>query len=233
MSFRRWPAPIDHVFVLCDVEREPERAAYFTGWLKDNRMDPSCTTFACKTYGTTLDAAEAMAHYDPFLTRRPIEELQSPFRGNLRKSEVSLLLNWHDIAVQACQHPIVMMFESDVRFPPTFLADLEFAMRLLRPADFDFLSITSLPHLRPNRAAGDTTPRWFNPPQYFRTRTCDAMIFKGALLKKITDSFFPCADVLDWELNYHLNLHKARCLWLDPPILSQGSGTGVYETTLV
>jgi hypothetical protein len=52
------------------------------------------------------------------------------------------------------------------------------------------------------------------------------------MLAKISNTFFPCADVLDWELNYQLNLHRARCLWLDPPIITQGSGSGVYETTL-
>jgi len=174
-----------------------------------------------------------MACYDPFLTRRPVEELQSPFHSNLRKSEVSLLLNWHEIAVTAQQHAVAMTLESDVRFPPTFLEDLTTALGLLTMDDVDFLSITSLPHLRPTRAAGDTTLRWFQPFPYFRTRTCDAMIFKGSMLKKIAGTMFPCADVLDWELNYQLNLHKARCLWLDPPILTQGSGTGVYETTLV
>jgi len=235
MSLRQWPAPLDHVYFVCDVEREPDRAAYLNGWLRDNRIDPCSYTFASKTYGTTLGDAEAMVHYEPFLTRLPIEELQSPFHNNLRKSEISLLLNWHDVATKAAEagHAIVMTLESDVRFPPTFLEDLEAALRLVGPDDFDFLSITSLPHLKPHRPAGDTTLRWFPPPQYFRTRTCDAMIFKGSMLKKIAASFFPCADVLDWELNYQLNLHKARCLWLDPPILSQGSGTGIYETTLV
>jgi hypothetical protein len=58
------------------------------------------------------------------------------------------------------------------------------------------------------------------------------MIFAVPMLAKISNTFFPCADVLDWELNYQLNLHRARCLWLDPPIITQGSGSGVYETTL-
>lgn len=230
----KWPAPIDHAYILCDVEREPERAAYLTTWIRENNLDPSCYTIACKTYGTTLGAEEAMAHYDPFLWRRPIEDEQSTFHSNLKKSEISLLLNWHDVAQRAVEagHGVVMTLESDVLFPPTFLSDLETAMSLLTPGEFDFLSLGSPDFMRPKRDDGETSLMWFKSIGYPKTRTCDAMVFTGALLKKIVGSFFPCTDVLDWELNYHLNLHSARCGWIDPPLLTQGSGTGVYETTL-
>ena len=230
---RRWPAPIDHVYILCDVEREPDRAAYLYRWLRDNEMDPSSYTFACKTYGVTLSNETAMACYDPFLWRRPVEKDQSPFHSNLKKSEISLLLNWHDIARQAVEagHAVVMTLESDVLFSPAFLTELEYAMTLFANDEYEFLSIGGPDFLRPKRNDGDTGLRWFESVGYVKTRTTDAMIFKGALLKKIVGSFFPCADVLDWELNYHLHLHKAICGWLDPPLIRQGSGN-VYPTTL-
>jgi hypothetical protein len=234
MSFRGWPAPINHVYFVCDVAREPERATYLVGWLSENRINPAFYTFASKTYGTTLGAEEAMAHYEPFLTRLPVEEEQSPTHSNLKKSEISLLLNWYDVAKQAVEarHAVVMTLESDVLFPPTFLDDLEYAMSLLDSEEFDFLSLGSPDFLRPARNDGGKTIRWFKSVGYPKTRTTDAMVFKGDLLKKIVGSFFPCADVLDWELNYHLNLHGARVGWVDPPLVQQGSGTGVYSTTL-
>jgi hypothetical protein len=230
---KRWPAPIDHAYILCDVEREPDRAAYLTTWLQENNLDSSCYTITCKTYGTTLGAEEAMAHYDPFLTRTPTEEDQSIFHSNLKKSEISLLLNWYDVAKQAVEagHGVVMTLESDVLFPPTFLSDLETALSLLTPGEFDFLSLGSPDFMRPERDDGGATLRWFENISYPKTRTTDAMVFTGALLKKIVNSFFPCADVLDWELNYHLNLHRARAGWVDPPLMRQGSGS-VYATTL-
>jgi hypothetical protein len=129
-------------------------------------------------------------------------------------------------------HGVVMTLESDVLFPPTFLSDLETAMSLLTPGEFDFLSLGGPEFMRPKRNDGGTTLRWFENVGYPKTRTTDAMIFTGALLKKIVGSFFPCADVLDWELNYHLKLHAACCGWVDPPLITQGSCTGVYETTL-
>ena len=63
------------------------------------------------------------------------------------------------------------------------------------------------------------------------TRTTDAMIFRVPMLEKILTTLFPFAEVLDWELNYQLTRHSSVSLWLDPPIIRQGSGKE-YETTL-
>ena len=220
---------VDHVYVLCDPEREPERAAY----LRRTLSEPY--TFVSKCYGTTLSAADAIKAYDPFQNRAPVERERNFSSHNLKLSEISLLINWHHFATKAVAagHKYVMMFESDVLFTPSFRTDLETALSLLEPDSFDFLSISALPHLRPSREEGDVAPRWYEARGYYKTRTCDAMIFSVPMLERISKTFFPCADVLDWELNYQLNLHRARCFWLDPPIITQGSGSGVYPTTLV
>jgi hypothetical protein len=57
------------------------------------------------------------------------------------------------------------------------------------------------------------------------------MIFKVSMLDKILNSLFPFSEVLDWELNYQLTLNSSKSLWLDPPIIRQGSGKE-YPTTL-
>jgi hypothetical protein len=57
------------------------------------------------------------------------------------------------------------------------------------------------------------------------------MIFQVSMLQKICETLIPFAEVLDWELNYQLALHNSRSLWLDPPIVRQGSGKE-YPTTL-
>lgn len=128
-----------------------------------------------------------------------------------------------------------MMFESDVIFQDNFVEKLREAMEILKVnnLEWDFLSLSAGANLRPARMEGDARPGWFPPiNDYFHTRTCDAMIFKVSMLKKIIPTFLPVAEVLDWELNYQLTLHKSRTFWLDPPIIRQGSATGDYPTTL-
>jgi hypothetical protein len=156
---------------------------------------------------------------------------------NMKPSEISLCINWEHFARTAVRagHRCVMMFESDVLFDDAFLPRLTDAMRILETdrVGWDFLSLSAGANLRPAR--GDASDRlgWFPPiNDYYHTRTCDAMVFKVDMLEKIVGTFFPVAEVLDWELNYQLTLHKSRTFWLDPPIIRQGSATGEYQTSL-
>jgi hypothetical protein len=235
----RWPKPIDHLYVLCEPREEPDRAAYLLNWFKTQRIDDGCWSFQNKCYGKTLSAADAHAAYNPFVDRRPAEAMRNFNSYNLKPAEISLCINWEHAARTAIRdgHKIVMIFESDVIFFDGFMEKLTEAMNNLisNSVDWDFLSISSGPGLRPQRNDDDETLLWFPPiNHYFHTRTTDAMIFKVSMLEKIVGTFLPVAEVLDWELNYQLTLHNSKSLWLDPPIVRQGSNisTPEYETTI-
>jgi hypothetical protein len=232
----KWASPIDHLYILCDPVKEPDRAAYLQTWFAKHQVDPSCYTLLSKCYGTTLSTEEAWKHYNPWVNRKPVEQERSFNSYNMKPAEISLCINWAHAAQTAVDagHKYVMIWESDILFDNRdFLTELHDAMALLKD-DWDFLSITAGADLKPRRLHGDTSLKWFRlpPEQYYHTRTCDAMIFRVDMLKKILSTFFPVAEVLDWELNYQLTLHSSRSYWLDPPLLRQGSGSGVYPTTL-
>lgn len=229
----RFPAPIDHCYVLCDPVREPDRTKYLQDWFQTNNVDPSQYSMVMPTYGT-----------DPqFQTRTIWKSLYDPWkRGqwgnfnarNMKPSELSLVLNFAWIADQAIRagHRIVLILESDVRFEDRFLERLAPALTSLPPR-WDFASLSASADLRPERTTGDPADRvWFPPINpYFHTRCTDSMLFRVEMLQKILTTLFPVAEVLDWELNYQLTFHGSVSLWLDPPLLRQGSGKE-YETTL-
>lgn len=226
-----WPKPIDHVFLLCDPAREPDRAAYLTNWLRESGIPPECYTMGLACYGDTLADEDALRVYNPLSLR------YSPDRGqycrNLKKSEISLVLNWAAAARQAVDRgfSVVMILESDVLFFPEFLTNLSVALKAA-PAGWDFLSLSAGANLRPRRPADSTELGWFPPlVPYYHTRTTDAMIFRVPMLKNILGTLFPFSDVLDWELNYQLSRHVSKSWWLDPPIVRQGSGNE-YPTSL-
>jgi hypothetical protein len=226
----RFPTPIDHCFILCDPEKEPDRANYLRSWLQTNNVDSSCVSFTMPTYGT-----------DSFFLTRDVWRFYNPWNRtcanptstNLKSGELSLLINFAlvaDMAVKA-NHKTVMILESDVFFCEDFLKKLTGAMTAL-PSEWDFLSLSASADLRPQRSLHEPERLWFPPIHpYYHTRCTDSMIFRVSMLEKILTSYFPVAEPLDWELNYHLTLHNAKSLWLDPPILRQGSGRE-YATTL-
>jgi hypothetical protein len=232
---RTWPAPIDHAYILCDPTKEPDRAAYLRAWLDTNEIDPACYTFGLYCYKDTVSAAEALRAYNPWKDRKPVEKQRNEFSYNLKVSEISLVLNWAHAAAAAVKagHRAALFLESDVRFHDGFLEDLEICMRSLQSGvPWDFVSLSDGNGLRPPRAPGDTNRGLFRVSNYYHTRTTDAMVIQGSMLKKIMGTLFPFAEVLDWELNYQLSLHSSQSYWLDPPILFQGSTKGHYSTTL-
>lgn len=230
-----WPRPIDHTFILCDPSKEPERARYLQSWLASHAIDPSSYTMGLHCYGNTLSVERAYEVYNPWQDRKPVEKQRSFNSYNLKLGEISLVLNWAHAARTAVErdYKVVMILESDVLFNDDFLEQLEKAMRMLdsKQSDWDFLSLSAGANLRPQRAPGSSELGWFRVANYYHTRTTDAMIFKVSMLESILGTLFPFAEVLDWELNYQLELHKSRSFWLDPPILRQGSGKE-YSTTL-
>jgi hypothetical protein len=228
------PNPIDHLYILCNKEKEPDRAAYLEHWLTQHNINPKQYTFSCFCYADTIPYEVIWRVYNPWAKHRAA--LRSANSYNLKLGEISLCVNWAATALEAIKanHKIVMFWESDVLPDSEFLAKLNNAMQTLEAthgANWDFLSLSSGANMRPERPPDDTMQKWFPVKNYFHTRTTDAMIFKVDMLQKIFPHFLPFAEVLDWELNFHLSVHKSRSFWLDPPIIRQGSGT-VYATTL-
>ena len=230
--FHNWPSPLDHVYILCDPIREPDRAIYLNKWLSTHSVASYTMDLAC--YGPTLTKAQ-LAKYNPWVPRKPVTHEKRNFNSyNLKPGEISLVLNWAAVAQDAVlrKHSVVMILESDVIFDEDFLPKLGAALHAIQDKPWDFLSISGGADLRPHRQPENTKPGWFPPSHpYYHTRTTDAMIFKVSMLQKIVETLFPFSEVLDWELNYQLTLHSSRSLWLDPPIVRQGSGKE-YATTL-
>jgi GR25 family glycosyltransferase involved in LPS biosynthesis len=172
--------------------------------------------------------------YNPWVDRKPVERQRNFNSYNLKLGEISLVLNWAHAARDAVQRGFfcVMILESDVIFHDDFLPALQTSLLQLEGRPWDFLSLSAGAGLRPPRRSDDGGVRdWFPAPHYYHTRTTDAMIFRVDMLRKILDTLFPFAEVLDWELNYQLTFHKSQSFWLDPPIIRQGSGKE-YHTTL-
>ena len=231
---QRFPEPIDHVYILCNPDKEPDRAAYLRGWLAEHDIDPTQYTLGAACYGSDpyFQTRDVWDMYDPWTTKygRRVQNFNSK---NLKPSELSLILNFGAAAAEAVRagHRIVLILESDVIFCEDFLNRLREALVALPPT-WDFASLSASANLTPKRTEADVGRLWFPPLQpYFHTRCTDSMLFRVPMLQNICGTLFPCAEALDWELNFQLSLHDSTSLWLDPPILRQGSAKE-YPTTL-
>lgn len=63
------------------------------------------------------------------------------------------------------------------------------------------------------------------------TRCLGATVIKKSLCKKLVETIIPFHLCADWEMNYQLWLHDSAAYWWDP-IVSQGSETGLFKTSM-
>jgi hypothetical protein len=236
----RFPNLIDHVYILCDPAKEPDRAAYLQQWLQVHQIDPYFYTMVLDTYGDNpfFQTKAVWDSYDPWSTahgRTPLNFNTT----NLKPTELSLLWNWAAVAHRAvlANHKVVLILESDVLFCENFLERFSTTLSALEHETggaWDFLSLSASAAIVPNTVQPGKL--WYTPNHpALPTRCTDSMVFRVPMLGKILDTFFPCAEALDWELNFQLTLHKARAFWLHPPVTRQGSGTTaehVYPTRI-
>jgi hypothetical protein len=239
-SNMKFPDPIDHVYILCDPKKEPDRAAYLTQWLAENRIDPTNYTMVLDTYGDDpfFQSKAVWDFYDPWSTahgRKPLNFNTT----NLKPTELSLIWNWASVARRAtlAQHRVVLILESDVLFCPNFLHAFQISLAALETETggaWDFLSLSASAAITPAQVHPGRL--WYHPNNPTQpTRCTDSMVFRVPLLAKILDTLFPCAEALDWELNFQLTMHNARSYWLHPPVTMQGSGVTsahVYPTRI-
>ncbi len=226
---------IDHVYILCDPAKEPDRAAYLTTWLADHDIDPATYTMVLDTYGDApfFQTKAVWDAYDPWSTahgRKPLNFNTT----NLKPTELSLIWNWCGVARRAvlAGHRIVMILESDVLFCEGFLDRFATALVVLEAETrgaWDFLSLSASAAIVP--VITEPGRLWYPPNNpALPTRCTDSMIVRVPLLQKVLGTLFPCAEALDWELNFQLGLHGARCWWLHPPVIRQGSGVTAAHT---
>ncbi len=235
MPQRRFPEPIDHVYILCDPAKEPDRADYLLKWFAAQEIDPTTYTMVLDTYGDDpfFQSRAVWDFYDPWSTKHGRKPLNFN-TTNLKPTELSLIWNWAGVARRAVQagHRIVLILESDVLFCENFLDRFAAALAALEVETggaWDFLSLSASAAIEP--ASVQAGRLWYKPNHpALPTRCTDSMVFRVPMLAKILGTLFPCAEALDWELNFQLGLHGARAYWLHPPVTRQGSGTTATHT---
>lgn len=224
---------VDHIYVICSHKHEPERYNTIVKTFETMGIDKSNYTFSYFKHGSEISPAEAFKVYNPWMERPTVPGEQKNFnRYNLKLSEISLSINWAHVALQAIRdaHKVVLILESDPVFEDNFVSKLDTAMKELDSKEWDSLCIGFGVDIVPKRQ--NNIRKWIPAPGYYHTNTTVAHIYKVDMLKKICSTFFPFAEPTDWELNYQLQRHNSKTLWLDPMLIKNGSCAGDSQTTL-
>jgi hypothetical protein len=230
-----WPEGIDKVFVLIHQRKEKERFDRLAPHLLARGIPADRVLFCAPTWGSELSNETIFGCYDPFC--RPGVPVFTFKARSLSKGEISLVLNFYAAAQAAIQGSMntVIILESDVWLRDDFVERLSDVMEQVKDKEWDYISLGEGARTRTNGCDpsmyGKT--KIYPPNHHFVYRCTDSMIFKVSYLKKILPTLLPFRECLDWELNIQALAHQSKSLWVDPPLVEQGTAVGRQETTLI
>lgn len=188
------------------------------------------------TWGTDLTPHQIFTAYNPYL-QRGVPAFTFKAAG-LSRGEISLGINFAMAVMDSVKRGddgIIITLESDVWLRDDFVPRL---VELLADAKakepWDFISLGEGVGTRPVHALtsyyGPT--KGYKPPHKWVFRCTDSMMFTTNYFKRLAQTVLPFKEIIDWEMNYQLMLHKGVALWADPPLAEQGTCNARLMTTL-
>ena len=229
-----WPAEIDAVFVVCHPTKEKERFDRLIPHLLSRGIPAEKIRCVAPYWGDELKTDMIFTVYDPYLNRGCPT---FTFKGrNLTLGEISLGLNFYFAMRSAIDEKTqtVITLESDVFLREDFVPRLHDLLRDLRGRAWDYVSLGEGVGTRPKEAPPSmyAETKAYTPPHNLVFRCTDSMLFRTEFLKKVTATYLPFREIIDWEMNFQNMVHKGNALWADPPLVEQGTCYGRILTSL-
>lgn len=124
--------------------------------------------------------------------------------------------------------PYAIIFEDDVVLAGDFKHRFVLALADT-PQDWDIIFPGSaFWHRPPERNPGTLSYR-MEPP---RGKCSDSYVITQKAARLLLDHMVPFTQPMDWELIYWMNELRLHCFWWDPPIVTQGSQSGKFSSSL-
>jgi GR25 family glycosyltransferase involved in LPS biosynthesis len=210
-------------------ELSPEKLAYFYN------DDPVRWAAKVETLKTVLIENSQFYPDKPSWQSGVDYNFPLPAPRRLSDSEISLSIK-HIYALSAIaagknaggeQAPSLVL-EDDTVLSERFSVLLQSALQSM-PKDWQILFIGDGCGLRvPGRSDQDAMYR-MNPP---RSKCSDAYLINTAAARSLLQTLVPFSLPIDLELGCSMLQQQTVCYWLEPPITTQGSQTGLFSSLL-
>ena len=127
----------------------------------------------------------------------------------------------------------MMFLESDIWLREDFVPRLNDLLKDTEGRPWDYLSLGEGVGTRPPGASSYYAPtKAYIPPHQWVFRCTDSMLFSTEYLHRLSHTIIPFKEIIDWEMNFQLMLHRGKALWADPPLAEQGTCYSRLITTL-
>ncbi|NBO70697.1 MAG: hypothetical protein EBU66_07955 [Bacteroidetes bacterium] len=228
-----WPDAVKTVYVLCHPTKEKDRYDRLIPHLLQIGIPKERIKICAPTWGADLTVEQIFSVYNPYLNRGTTPAFTFKAAG-LSRGEISLGMNFYSAVQDAAKSDgLVLTLESDVWLREDFVQRLA---DLLADATtkWDYISLGEGVGTRaPGAPISYYAPtKAYKPPHQWVFRCTDSMLFTTEYMKRLEKTFVPFKEIIDWEMNYQLMLHKGIALWADPPLAEQGTCNSRLVTSL-
>ena len=246
-----WPDAVKKVYVLCHPVKEEARFKRLMPHLLAVGIPADRIEVCAPTWGADLTVEEIFAAYNPYMKR---EVPTLTFKGaGLSRGEISLGLNFAAVLkavseaatseaatseaatseAATSEADLVITLESDVWLREDFVPRLV-ALVADAKEPWDYISLGEGVGTRPPGVPASyyAPSKAYKPPHQWVFRCTDSMLFTTDYMKRLNRTFLPFREIIDWEMNYQLMLHKGKALWADPPLAEQGTCNSRLLTSL-
>lgn len=219
-----WPDAVKAVYVLCHPQKEKSRYERLIPHLTSVGIPANRIRVCAPTWGSTLTVEQIFTAYNPYIDRRTPT---LTFKGaNLTRGEISLGMNFAAAMIDSLKEDgLIMFLESDVWLRTDFVTRLTGLLADTADKPWDVISLGEGVGTRPPGVSASyyTPTKGYTPPHNWVFRCTDSMLFTTNYLQKLSKTFLPFREIIDWEMNYQLMLHNGKALWADPPLAEQGT----------
>jgi hypothetical protein len=229
-----WPEVVKTVYVLCHPIREKDRFDRIMPHLIAVGIPENRIKICAPTWGADLTVEQIFSAYNPYLKRGDLPTFT--FKGaSLTRGEISLGMNFYSAVQDAANSDgLVLTLESDVWLREDFVPRLADLIENASDRPWDYISLGEGVGTRAPGAPASyyAATKAYTPPHQWVFRCTDSMLFKSDYMKRLQRTFIPFKEIIDWEMNYQLMLHKGVALWADPPLAEQGTCNSRLITSL-
>ncbi len=220
---------VDHIFVICNLEKEKDKHAKWLQWMEKNKVSPDYLTFYCYKWGTELTSEDFSKYSLDDGTLVKLFPFRKPFP--LKPSEISLGINFLNIFKMGLENKYnnILIFESDAILHPSFMMLINKIIEdeLHKYNDWDIFSLGC--------GMNKHYPNIFKNKHIYRAkeiRCADSLIISNNGMRKLVDNI----PILKLPIDEHYDLliknNIINILWLEPTLVLQGSQIGHNLTTI-
>lgn len=174
---------------------------------------------------------EFKMNYREFQARNP--PYYSPYQYPMKPEEVSLCMKHKEAMkkfVNQSSKKYMMLFEDDIILCHDFVNTFNNYIQHI-PTDFDVAFIGQGVGARIEKEKVITSVYWYKK-EHPAVKCTDSMLFPRHSVEKLYNmmQFHGMAFPFDHEMSFWMKSLDMKVYWLEPPIVSQGSQTGYFES---